>query len=120
MIRNLLDANRLKAGERLAIELAYCELNEIVEDTLADLATLHGDRFVLKAETKIQGHWSKSELRRVLENLCGNAIKYGDPYRPVEVTLVQTPDSVKIGVHNEGNPIAATDREKLFQAFQAH
>ena len=118
MIRNLLDANRLKAGERLAIEMAYCELNEIVEDTLADLATLHGDRFVLKAETKIQGHWSKSELRRVLENLCGNAIKYGDPYRPVEVTLVQTPDSVKIGVHNEGNPIAATDREKLFQPFK--
>ena len=118
MIRNLLDANRVKAGERLAIETEHCELNEIVEDTLAELATLHGDRFVLKAESKIQGHWSKGELRRVLENLCGNAIKYGDPYRPVEVILIQVPESVRIEVHNEGNPIAPNDREKLFQPFK--
>jgi signal transduction histidine kinase len=54
----------------------------------------------------------------VLENLCGNAVKYGAPYRPVRVTLVQINDSVTIEVHNEGNPISAAGREKLFQPFK--
>lgn len=118
MIRNLLDANRLKAGERLAIEIEACELNEIAADTLADLASLHGDRFILKAESRIQGHWGRGEIRRVFENLCGNAIKYGDPYRPVRVTLGEVLDRVRIEVHNEGNPIPAADQEKLFQPFK--
>ena len=118
MIRNLLDASRLKAGERLAIEAEHCELNEIAADTLADLATLHGDRFTLIAESRIEGHWSKGEIRRVLENLCGNAIKYGDPYKPVKVTLVQIADIVTIQVQNEGSPIPAADQEKLFQPFR--
>ena len=118
MIKNLLDASRLKAGERLAIKTEHCELNDIAEDTLADLATLHGDRFILNAESRIQGRWSRGEIRRVLENLCGNAVKYGDPDRPVRVKLSRSPDGVRMEVHNEGNPIAAGDREKLFQPFK--
>ena len=118
MIRNLLDANRLKAGERLAIEVEACNLNEIAADTLADLSTLHGDRFVLQAQATIEGHWSKSEIRRILENLCLNAIKYGAAYRPVRVTLLREDERVAIEVHNEGAPISAADQQKLFQPFQ--
>jgi signal transduction histidine kinase len=118
MIRNLLDANRLKAGERLAIEIGHCELNRVAADTLADLATLHGDRFVLIADSIIEGYWSKGDLRRVLENLCVNAVKYGAAHRPVRVTLARAEGDVRIEVHNEGRPIAAADREKLFQPFK--
>jgi PAS domain S-box-containing protein len=118
MIRNLLDANRLKAGERLALEIELCELNEIVADALADLSTLHGDRFVLQAGSTIIGYWSRSELRRVLENLCVNAIKYGAPHRPVRVSLSQSNEHVWIEVHNEGEPIAAADRDRLFKPFK--
>jgi len=118
MIRNLLDANRLKAGEPLVMEMAHCELNEIAEDTLADLATLHGDRFILNANSRIHGYWSRGEIRRVLENLCTNAIKYGDPYRPVRVTLAEGADGVRIEVQNEGNPIPAAGLEKLFRPFK--
>lgn len=49
MIRNLLDASRVKAGEQLAIDIERCDLNEVAADTLAHLTTLHGDRFVLTA-----------------------------------------------------------------------
>jgi PAS domain S-box-containing protein len=118
MIRNLLDANRLKAGERLAIEVEACNLSDIAADTLADLSTLHGDRFVLKADASIDGHWSRSEIRRILENLCLNAIKYGAPYRPVRVTLLQEAERVAIEVRNEGTPISAADQEYLFQPFK--
>jgi signal transduction histidine kinase len=54
----------------------------------------------------------------VLENLCGNAIKYGAPHRPVRVTILELGDSVTIEVHNEGTPISAADREKLFHPFK--
>jgi signal transduction histidine kinase len=106
------------SAERLAIEIEFCQLNELVADTLAHLTTLHGERFVLQADSSIEGHWSKGEIRRVLENLCGNAIKYGAPRRPVRVTLVQLADSVTIEVYNEGSPLSAADRDKLFQPFK--
>jgi PAS domain S-box-containing protein len=118
MIRNLLDASRLKAGERLAIEVEACNLNEIAADTLADLSTLHGDRFVLNEQASINGHWSKSEIRRIIENLCLNAIKYGAPYRPVRITLLQQDEHVDIEVRNDGAPISRADQEKLFQPFK--
>jgi PAS domain S-box-containing protein len=118
MIRNLLDANRLKAGERLAIEFERCDLNGVAADTLADLTTLHGDRFILRADSSIEGYWGRGELRRVFENLCGNAVKYGAPHRPVRVTLLRHDDRVTIEVQNEGKPITASDQVKLFQPFK--
>jgi signal transduction histidine kinase len=118
MIRDLLDANRIKAGDQLPLEVGRCCLNEVARQTLEELSSIHGDRFVLRASSTIEGFWSASGIRRILENLCGNGVKYGAPHRPVTVSLAVEEGRVEIQVHNEGTPIPAGDLPDLFEPFR--
>lgn len=118
MINNLLDANRLKAGEKLPIDIEASEMNEIVVATLEDLRVVHGERLVLTSTNKIQGYWSKSGIQRIIENLCNNGIKYGTALRPVTISLAQIEEWVRIEVHNEGLPISPQDQSEIFNAFK--
>ncbi len=118
MIRDLLDTHRIKAGERLPLEITACDLTRLASDTLDDLATLHGDRFALRAPASAPGFWAEGALRRVLENLCSNAIKYGSPSAPVTVAIDARGAQIAVCVHNEGTPIATEDLPLLFQPFR--
>ena len=63
MIRNLLDANRIRSGEKLPLNIEHFELFSFIQETLLDLATVHGDRFVLKPSEKIDGYWDIQNVR---------------------------------------------------------
>ena len=119
MIRDMLDANRIRAGEGLPIEVSDCDLTPLARETLEELSLVHGDRFVLKAPESLPGHWSCDGLRRIIENLCNNAIKYGTREHPVTITLAQVgPDEVSVSVHNWGPPIAPEELKQLFQQYR--
>jgi PAS domain S-box-containing protein len=119
MIQDLLDANRLRVGETLPLEITGCDLGAIAKETLEELAQVHGDRFVLRAPESLHGYWSSSDLRRVIENLCNNAVKYGARERPVTVTVTQPePEQVLLSVHNWGTPIPAEDQVTLFEPYR--
>lgn len=118
MIRDLLDVNRLKAGEKLPLDVKECLLNKIVAETLDDLVAVHGDRFQFHSSGEISGHWSCSGIRRILENLCNNAIKYGSDTQPVTISVEESNKFVFIKVHNEGRVIPSEERAILFEAFR--
>jgi signal transduction histidine kinase len=118
MIRNLLDANRIRSGERLPLNIEEQELNSLVEETVQELTTIHGDRFLLTGPSPIFGAWDKINLQRIIENLCNNAIKYGSPDTPVRVLLSQTANEVRIEVQNQGPALSKDDQASLFQQFK--
>ncbi|RKH65567.1 PAS domain S-box protein [Corallococcus aberystwythensis] len=120
MIRDLLDANRIRAGEGITLDLSSeLDLGALARETLEELALVHGGRFVLNAPQPLAGHWSRDGMRRILENLCGNAIKYGAHDRPVTVSLTEAgPDAVALRVHNWGNPIPPEHQRALFQQYR--
>lgn len=119
LIENLLDANKIKAGVPLQLEMEPVMLNTLVDDVIVDLSTVHGKRFVIKNDSSsINGHWSPEGIRRILENLCINAVKYGAPNTPIEVRFKNQNNRVSIEVHNEGNPIPIDVQEKLFDLYQ--
>ncbi len=117
MIRDLLDANLIRVGEKLPLEIAPLDLVQIATDTLDELSSVHGDRFVLYAPNEVHGFWSESGVRRVLENLSNNAIKYGDASRIV-ISLKHIGDSVIISVQNRGPSISSEDQATLFDPFK--
>jgi signal transduction histidine kinase len=57
-------------------------------------------------------------LRRILENLCTNAIKYGGANTPVIVTLKHNSENAYICIHNERNTIPEIELGKLFGPFR--
>ena len=118
MIQDLLDTSLIRAGKELPLELTECDLRAIAKATLKDLDSLYGKRFVLKAEQPVVGNWSADGLRRVIENLAINAIKYGGPDKPVTVMISETRKSARLKVHNYGNPLSPEERSRLFTPFQ--
>lgn len=118
MIVNLLDANRIKAGQKLALEKCECSMKKIIEQTIDELTTVHGDRFQLIApQGPVEGIWSCNGIVRIVENLCNNAIKYGSKVEKILVTIDELIDTVSIRVLNRGSVISPEDQKHLFDLY---
>lgn len=118
LIRDLLDVSAIRAGERVALSVAECDLRAITQAAVEELAAIHGARFVLDAAEPIAGRWDCSAVRRIVENLAANAVKYGAPDTPITITLARRGERVTIAIHNHGDPIPRDERELLFDPFR--
>ena len=114
MIRDLLDASLMKAGQVASVDLKLCDLSDVVLSTVENLRSLHGDRFEFWSDGKVDGPWDAGAVRRIVENLVTNAAKYGAETKPINIRLQRLRDDVEISVHNFGNPISALDQKRLF------
>lgn len=117
MISDLLDANRIRSGEKLPLKLESFDLYTLIKKTIDELATVHGERFSLKSPVSIIGHWDSRSVRRIIENLCNNAVKYGAAEAPINLTISQTPNEISISVQNTGEIICPEDQKALFKQY---
>jgi signal transduction histidine kinase len=117
MIQDLLDANRLRAGHRLPLDLQPCDLVEIADDVVADLDERDRGRVRVRMPDRLEGVWAPDQLRRALWNLVLNALKYGAADAPVDVDVGRAPDGVRVSVHNEGAPIPPDEQLQIFDPF---
>jgi len=118
MIQNLLDASWLRTGQSLKMEFAECDLDALVQEVVEDLNFTYGERFVVISDSEIKTYCSRKDIRRVIENLAINAVKYGATNTPITLTLQQTETQISLTIHNEGNPIALDAQSILFQQFR--
>ncbi len=119
MIRDLLDATRLRANEGLPLVIQQHLLEAVLEHAIKDLEDLHGKRFVMQnSNSGILVHLDNMAVHRMIENLASNAIKYGAEDKPVTIAVNCEKDWFEISVHNHGNPILPEDQKLLFQPFQ--
>jgi PAS domain S-box-containing protein len=118
MICDLLDANRLSAGARMPQTAEPGYLDQITETTVQGLIELHGTRFQSINEAgAVPGLWDSKGIQRVIENLAGNAVKYGMADSPITVSLVRLDDWAELRVHNEGTPISPGEQVAIFEPF---
>lgn len=120
MVNDLLDANLLCAGGRLPLRRSEVDLSALVRSVLDELILTNGDRFQFHAPTTLKAFVDPSGIRRIIENLCNNAVKYGAPGAArIVVSMRETTESnVELSVHNEGEPIPPTDQISLFDQFR--
>jgi signal transduction histidine kinase len=118
MITELLDASMIRTGQPLPLKIEDCDLIEIVHECAEELNLIYDGRFVVKADTSVIGCWSKGGLRRIMDNLATNAIKYGSLNTPITISIQQDDSRVIISVHNEGPAISKEDQTILFKEFR--
>ena len=117
MLQDMLDAMRVQAGAAMTLELTECDLVEITQQAAEHLESGHGDRFVVVAPAPVHGRFGAEAMRRAIENLGGNAVKYGDPARPITITVEQRHGRALVYVHNDGAHIPVEEQETIFRAF---
>jgi signal transduction histidine kinase len=118
MLQDLLDTFQVRAGRPLPVQIEQNDLCGVTRETVEELSTVHGARFLMKAPASVVAHFSSDGIRRSIENLVNNAVKYGDPLKPITISISELADeSVEISVHNFGNPLNAEEKAKLFTPY---
>lgn len=118
MIQQLLDESRIKANEKLNVEFKEFDLDWLVRDIAYELNISSNGRFKVQSSGKCIGSWNVNYLRRLIENLASNAIKYGEEDSPITISVSQDENTAFIKLHNFGNPIPKEQQSTLFQKFK--
>lgn len=116
MILNLLDTTQIQMGESMRLTISEYEILSIVKDILLDMSRANSSRIHIEGNP----HWGFGDgeaIRRAIENLITNALKYGSRETPVTVKIKVKQGRLIVDVHNLGNPIPITEQERLFQAY---
>jgi two-component system sensor histidine kinase KdpD len=119
----LLQTARLE-GKAIHLHREECSLAELFEDVLAPFQTQLERRHAgikLPAED-VPVYGDIGLIETALRQLIDNAIKYSNPGTPIRLSgqLVSSQSAIGellISVHNEGEPIRAEDRERIFDRF---
>lgn len=118
MIQDLLDLSRLEA-KKLSLRRDPTKLVAVLRKAI-DRATLAApDRVV---ELRVTGEVppvlvDRDRLAQVVDNLLGNAVKYGDPNTAIDVIVEAAGDMVSVGVRNRGAGLRPEAVAQLFQRF---
>jgi len=114
MITDLLDANRIQAGLKLSLTTCEFDFATLAEQVCADIALISSVEIRYLGIKSLVGRWDQSGIRRAMENLVTNAVKYGDNTMPITVQVEVEESTVFYSVHNYGNPISDVEMKRLF------
>jgi two-component system, sensor histidine kinase and response regulator len=117
MANDLLDVSRLEAG-RMPIESAPCDLARMVRDVRGALRTIDLERPIdVDADGAVTVSCDGSLVRRVVENLVGNALQHTPAGSRVSIQVASRPGRARVAVHDEGPGVPAEARERIFEKF---
>jgi signal transduction histidine kinase len=119
LIGELLEVSRIIWG-RFQPEREDVDLAALVQEILArqEQQLLHARCPVqLEVEGAVRGRWDRGRLDRVLDNLIGNAAKYGAG-KPIEVRLQGRAENVLLEVRDHGIGIDPADHARVFERFE--
>jgi signal transduction histidine kinase len=117
MIRELLDVVVFEHDHRMQLTLSNFDVMDLVNPVCDQSTMLYGARFKVIGK-QVVGWWSRDMLTRALENLIGNAVKYGDKEQPITITVETAHGRMLLSVHNEGQAIPPDQLESVFHVFQ--
>ena len=119
LIGELLEVSRIVWG-RFQPEREEVDLAALVQESLArQEEQLQQARCLVHLEVKgtVQGHWDRGRLDQVIDNLIGNAAKYGAG-KPIEVRLQGRVEDVLLEVRDHGIGIDPADHARVFERFE--
>lgn len=113
------DASGADLVNASSLELAPVDLVSLTHEIIAQ-TPIGGDRLRVQAPALLPlAQADRRHLRFVLINLIDNALKYSTPDTAIEIRIAPhieegLPDEVEWRISNRGDPIPATQRERIF------
>lgn len=124
MVDELQDVTELRAGEGLRLDRRLVDLVAVVRDVVARLDPLTPTRrlAVRTDERELVGQWDGPRLRRVVENLVDNALKYDCEGSEITLSLYRehsgpADDWAVLTVRDTGIGITEIDLPHIFEPY---
>jgi PAS domain S-box-containing protein len=100
------------------------DFHAVCERVLQEFRLLYPERAIAyEAEGNPLGTWDEGRLEQVVQNLLGNALKYGSAESPVSLRWSREGDHLSgelmVTVHNEGTPIPPELLPHIFEPFRS-
>lgn len=122
LVQTLLDVYRYDSGAKKLV-LAEHDLLKIIEKMVAELQPLAIARKITLTAASDGATkpilCDQEEIRRVVQNLLDNSLKFTTSGGSIIVNLSQVNDVTKVSVSDTGKGISPADLPKLFQRFWA-
>jgi signal transduction histidine kinase len=125
LVNEILDVSRLESGQ-MPLNLQVWSLPELIVDALQVQQILaHDKNITLESQVPIDLPLVRADenlMRRVLQNLVGNAVKFTPPGGHVTLmaeltTMISDEPIVLVSVHDTGPGIPPEIQAQLFQKF---
>jgi len=119
LLGDLLEMSRYDAGA-VQLDIEPTNLVRLVEDAVESLAPLAAEK-ATEVRVMAPGGYFEAEvdgrrIRRILQNLLGNAIDHGEG-QPIDVHIDSDANAVAIAVRDHGIGMSAIDAERVFDRF---
>jgi PAS domain S-box-containing protein len=119
IVERLLLYTQAKFGGGLSLDKGFADLEQACRDAISDVQAPHPDREIrFRTGGDLSGVWDQARLTEAVSNLVGNAVKHGEPGRPIDVLAKDEGDHVELEVHNLGPPIPAELMPVIFEPFR--
>jgi two-component system sensor histidine kinase/response regulator len=113
MISDMLAVSRFESG-KMPVRTTACDLVEIVRDALAPLQVRDRVR-VLAPPGPLPVTCDGDLIRRVLSNLCANAVRFTPLGRSVEIAIEPSASEWRIAVTDHGPSLPRALHERIFE-----
>lgn len=119
-VKKFLSLGRIERGE-LPVNKAHINLKkdvfDISLDSLSPVAARKEIQVTNRIDPALELDADPDLLKVVANNLISNAIKYGNPRGRVDVSCESQNGKIQVEVYNDGEPISAEQKDKLFRRF---
>jgi signal transduction histidine kinase len=117
-VNELLQAARLEGGQ-VELQPEPLDARAVVEEVASGLQPIARERRVQLEVRGLEARVAadREKLRRAVENLISNAVKFTDDGGQVTIEVIPARDAVEVAVRDTGHGIPADELPKLFERF---
>ncbi len=120
LVNDLLDLSKLEAG-RMRFEFEDALLAMVVGGVVDEMGSLlanRGSRVQLhRPDGKVRAEVDALKLMQVVRNLLHNAVKFSPADKPIDVTIQDMGDTVRVEVRDQGCGIPEAELGAVFEKF---
>lgn len=121
LVNALLEVYRFDSGKLELCKTVFAP-KSLVDQCIEELLPLANNKnikieFDTNIDDKLEIYADKAELKRVITNLCGNAVNYTDKEGNIKIILKAQSGDLIFSVEDNGNGIPQADIPNLFKRF---
>lgn len=117
LVEELIDLAALDRGRSFKVDLAQLQLDEAVQQSVADAAEILGDRDVTVETEPLSVTADANLVRRTLANLLSNAVKFSDGASPIQLRVTATEAAARVEVQDHGIGLERREAARVFDPF---